>query len=220
MTNYQAISTSEAEKGEIMCPFIKMINPNTRNLWTFARDFKQNGVGWTFTLFFTFIITFLQRGWWRALLGYSPDIYKLKEVPMISHTDLYINYFPEVNRRVEDATDGDGMITLQLLVDIKKWIAEQEATKLEKLLEESNLKTLVDYKYWIAKKEGIPLNRIIDSSKIETVLVFLGAGGNTSTKKVMASSVLKFMQGERSGNAIKVDIWRVHVLYQWGGLQW
>mmetsp|Transcript_23194 Transcript_23194/g.38393 ORF Transcript_23194/g.38393 Transcript_23194/m.38393 type:complete len:191 (-) Transcript_23194:1357-1929(-) len=178
-TNYQTISTSD-EVGDIKCPFIRMVQPNTQNLWTFSGDLSANGTGWLMSFLFSFYISVAQLGWWKALTGHAPDIYRLDQVAGVSHSDLFTKYLNGTTDRVIAARDSDGMITLQDLVRIKKWIVEQEG-----------------------------IEKMEQSSKMETGLVFLGAGGDLETQQVPANDVLDLLNATRPSGEIVVNIERM-----------
>lgn len=179
--SYDSISVSEP--GEIMCPFLKIIKPRTDNMWIFLRDCRRAGVAWFFAFIFGFFIVGKQKGWGKAFMGHAPDIYALDQVPEVSHDDLFQNYMDGVKSRIAEAEDENGIITMQDLVNIKKWIAQQ-----------SNV-------------------AIIDSSKVETGLVFLGSGGEAKTGKVRGSDVIKFLQGQRPTQGIGGSERRVVCLF-------
>ncbi|MEM6638118.1 MAG: hypothetical protein AAF667_19790 [Pseudomonadota bacterium] len=85
------------------------------------------------------MVTYSQKGLLAVLRHEAPDIYRLDQVPGISHEDLYRNCIPEL-REMAQARAVDGLITLQDLVELKEWVAEKvgvtpsEASKTETAL--------------------------------------------------------------------------------------
>ena len=93
----------------------------------------------------------------------------LDQVPGVSHCDLYQAYLPELHSMAKDR-EVNNQITLQDLVEMKKWIAEKEEVE------------------------------IIEPSKIETALVFVRAGGNFETGKVSTEDVFHVLEGRALEN--------------------
>ena len=152
---------------DITCPFSKMVQPDTSSYWSFVEDFHTKGnMGRVLASVITFETTRKQKGLWAAMTGEVPDLCTFDQVPGVSHKDKYSSQLAGVKSRIEVASI-DGFVTLQDLVDIKKWVAEVEG--------------VVD---------------IVDSSKGETVLTFLSAGGDLVTQKVNASNVLSILQSK------------------------
>lgn len=177
--NYQSISASD-DKGDIKCPYLKMIQPNTTNIWTFISSCVDNGVSWIMAFIVVFSMSVAQLGFWKALTGHAPDLYRLDQINGVSHQDLYTRYIDGTMTRINDVTDEEGKISLQDLVAIKKWIVAQEG-----------------------------LDTMEQSSKMETGLLFLAAGGDLETKTVVADNVIKFLHSERPSIEMDVNIPRM-----------
>jgi hypothetical protein len=94
--------------------------------------------------------TLNQQGLWAALTGRAPDVFRLEEVPGISHLDLYQFRLDGVQSRLE-ARAVNGEVSLQDMIEVKKWVATDTGV--------SNISLI---------------------SKGETVLLFLLAGGDKS----------------------------------------
>jgi hypothetical protein len=133
-------------------------------------------------LAFAFGIAIAQFGFWKAFIGNPPDIYRLEQIPGVSHEDLFHNYFDATLYRIDEAKDADGMIMLQDLVNIKKWIVEQERMQISEML---------------------------GSSKSETGLVFLASGGDLDTQKVSGDEVIKILNAERPTRKISITVTRM-----------
>lgn len=179
-TNYESIPTS-GEPG-IKCPFVGMVKPDTKNLWTFCSDCAEGGISMFMGLIFVFLITGCQQGWWAALKGHAPDIHQLGQVRTISHPDVFAAYLQDVISQIHEAKDSDGNITLQTLVDMKKWIAEQE---------------------------GIEMKGMMPTSKTETALLFLGGSGDLTTGKVKGDEIIKLLHSIRPEKKIVVNFSRL-----------
>jgi len=153
----------------ILCPFIDVYRPDTSSLSAFVSDCVANGVdrGFAFTL--AFIATKAQSGFLAALRGTAPDVFRLDEAPPVSHLDLYSAYPTEVRNQIASATDGGGSVSLNSLVEIKKWVAERT----------------------LGAGEGPGI-----VSRSETSLLFLKAGGDLSTGMVSADNVLRLLDGD------------------------
>lgn len=115
---------SEAEGRTILCPFLAMNPPDTTNMWSFTRGCVDNGMDYSMALFVTVQVTYLQKGMFAVLRHQAPDIYRLDEVPGISHEDLYSRYVPELRELANDLAI-DGKLKLQDLVVMKEWVAKQ-----------------------------------------------------------------------------------------------
>ena len=186
-TQLQQISTSTtsttsttAEEKNILCPFLRIIEPRTDNMFTFMADLHKAGISWLFSLFFTVSVTYLQLGYKQALALHAPNIYVLKEVPGVTHDDKYVSYKAFTKEYLDAKQDDDGMISLQQLVDLK---------------------------HECAKKAHV--DELIGASKIETVLTFLASGGDVDSGKVYAEEVWRFLNGERPSGDINISWWRV-----------
>jgi hypothetical protein len=163
------------EEPIILCPFFRTLEPNESNSVAFLWDVVVHGkvgVGLAKSLVFGAVV--IQQGFWTALWGGVLDLERLDEIPGISHLDLYNSQFAGVSERllakaaVTAADDANGYyITLQDLVEVKKWVAEVNS------VDEINV-----------------------FSRGETVFVFLGAGGNLKTNRVLATDVLRFLQSD------------------------
>jgi hypothetical protein len=123
----------------ITCPFLAMNPPDTTNMWTFTRGCVANGMDYGMALFVTVQITFLQKGLLAVLRHEAPDIYRLREVPGISHDDRYAPFQTELRAMANDMA-VDGRLTLQDLVTLKEWVARRlgivpnEASRIETAL--------------------------------------------------------------------------------------
>jgi hypothetical protein len=130
---------SEDDGRPITCPFLAMNPPDTTNMWTFARGCVDNGMVYRMALFVTVQITYLQKGLLGVLRHEAPDIYRLHEVPGISHDDRYRPFQTEL-RSMAEGMAVDGRLTLQDLVAMKEWVARQldvtpnEASRIETAL--------------------------------------------------------------------------------------
>jgi hypothetical protein len=168
----QAAAAAAVEEPIILCPFFRTLEPNESNSVAFLWDVVVHGhvgVGLAKSLVFGAVV--IQQGFWTALWGGVLDLERLDEIPGISHLDLYNSQFAGVSERLlakaVTAVDADGYITLQDLVEVKKWVAEVNS------VEEINV-----------------------FSRGETVFVFLGAGGSLKTNRVLATDVLRFLQSD------------------------
>ena len=109
----------------ITCPFLRMAQPDTSNLWRFVRDCEKNGFSFFMSLAVSARVVQLQKGGLALLRAEAPDLYKLDQVESVSHKDRYLPYLPEVKAKMQ-ALSRNGKISIQDLVDIKEWIAAQE----------------------------------------------------------------------------------------------
>jgi len=149
---------SQPKTESINCPFLKMVQPDTSSIFTFASSCQEKGgMQYMMAMFICFDVTRKQKGFWKALLGHTPDLYALNQVEGISHPDKYSRYMDKTEEMIKTKSNPEGMVSLQDLVDIKKWVAEQE--KIE----------------------------IGFASKSETVLVFIKSGGDLDTGVVKGS---------------------------------
>ena len=96
----------------------------------------------------------------------APDIYRLDQVQGISHDDLYQKYIPEL-RVMARARAVEGQITLQDLVEMKEWVADQVG---------------------VTPKEA---------SKTETSLLFVRSGGDLRAWTVGLEGVFQLLNGKR-----------------------
>jgi len=119
------VTTPEPPDGEdetILCPFLAMNPPDTTNVWTFARGCVENGQAYPMSLIVATMVTYAQKGLLAMLRHEAPDIYRLDQVPGISHDDLYQRFIPEL-RAMAEVKAVDGLIMLQDLVEMKEWVA-------------------------------------------------------------------------------------------------
>jgi hypothetical protein len=99
--------------------------PDTSSFGRFVRSCQKYNMDYWMAVFVTCQVTIQQKGLMALLRGEILDLYRLDEVPGVSHTDLYSRYLPQARAQAEAAA-VDGQITLQDLVAIKEWIAKQE----------------------------------------------------------------------------------------------
>lgn len=131
----QATNKETKKEEAIYCPFLKAYKPDTSSLWQFASDLSEGAkIGRLESLSIGFDVAARQQGTWKALCGAAPDLYRLHEVPGISHGDLFQKYPSKL-----DAAAKDGMLTLDDLVAIKKEIAVEE--KCSEIIKSSKLET-------------------------------------------------------------------------------
>ncbi|MEO1654116.1 MAG: hypothetical protein AAFU64_11250, partial [Bacteroidota bacterium] len=157
--NQVAPGLGQANKTEIKCPFLAIAKPSTKNLSSFIKDVNKAGMSYQMALGASYQVGIGQNGLWATLFGKAPDIYKLENVHGISHCDRYNRYLSDVKRLLKEREIND-QISLQDLVDIKEWIAEQE---------------------------GVEIN---SASKQETALLFGYAGGDLETQKVYTEDII------------------------------
>ncbi|MEM6379471.1 MAG: hypothetical protein AAF705_14780 [Bacteroidota bacterium] len=171
------ISTCEANKEaiEIKCPFLSIAKPSTDNVVAFIKDVKKAGMSPAMAVIATLQVGIGQKGIWAVLLGSAPDIQKLENVHGISHCDRYNRYTSDVERLLKERAIEE-QVTLQDLVEVKKWIAAQE---------------------------GVEVN---GASKQETALVFGYAGGNLETQKVFTKDVMLLINGKNPSRGGKMNI--------------
>lgn len=123
----------------ITCPFLAMNPPNTTNMWTFARGCTKNGMDYAMAIIVTMQVTYYQKGLMAVLRHEAPDIYRLREVPGISHDDRYALFQPELRAQAQQLA-VDGRLKLQDLVLLKEWVANElgvapnEASRIETAL--------------------------------------------------------------------------------------
>ncbi|MEL6958471.1 MAG: hypothetical protein AAGL89_05900 [Pseudomonadota bacterium] len=156
----------ERDERAILCPFLAMNPPDTTNVWTFARGCADNGQAYSMALIVATMVTYSQKGLWAVLRHEAPDIYRLDQVPGISHDDLYQNHIPEL-REMAEVRAVDGLITLQDLVEMKEWVADQVG---------------VDPR---------------EASKTETALLFVRSGGDLDAWTVDLDDVFRLLSGQR-----------------------
>lgn len=150
----------------VTCPFLAMNSPDTTNMWSFARGCVENGMDYGMALFVTVQVTFQQKGLLAVLRHEAPDIYRLREVSGISHDDRYAPFQEELRAQAEDVAI-DGRLTLQDLVVMKEWVANEL---------------------------GVTPN---EASRIETALLFVRAGGESETWTVGMEDVFRLIAGQR-----------------------
>ena len=165
---------------DILCPFLRSVQPDVSGIWKFTSDLSSKGkMDRIMALFVAFDVTKKQKGLWAALTGQVPDLYRLDQVPGVSHPDLYRHQLDEVKEHLEKAVDSDGFVTLQDVVEAKKFVAD---------------------------KVGVKSEEMMDSSKFETVLLFLGSGGDLETNKVKVTDLMTLLQGQRPANAGSINV--------------
>ncbi|MFT5062043.1 MAG: hypothetical protein ACI9AX_002376 [Polaromonas sp.] len=140
--------------------------PDTTNMWSFARGCTGNGMDYAMALFVTVQVTYQQKGLLAVLRHEAPDIYRLREVRGISHDDRYAPFQQELRAQAEEVA-VDGRLTLQDLVLMKEWVANEL---------------------------GVTPN---EASRIETALLFIRAGGEVETWTVGMEDVFRLMAGKR-----------------------
>ncbi|MEX1236521.1 MAG: hypothetical protein WEB56_16180 [Roseovarius sp.] len=69
-------------------------------------------------------VTYHQKGSMAFLRQEAPDIYRLDEVPTVSHDDLFQLFIPDLPEMAE-ARAVEGQTTLQDIVEMKEWGAAQ-----------------------------------------------------------------------------------------------
>lgn len=134
-------------------------------------------------------ITFQQKGLLAVLRHEAPDIYRLREVPGVSHDDRYGVYLEEL-KQLAPSMAADGRLKLQDLVDLKKWVA---------------------------RKAGVAV--ISEPSRIETALAFIRAGGDFETWTVDMKEFFTLLSGQRPQSAAQVNfssLSRAREAAQWG----
>ena len=157
---------AEDDGSPITCPFLAMNPPDPSNMWTFARGCEANGMSYQMAVLVCMQVTFFQKGLLAVLRHEAPDIYRLREVPGISHDDRYALFQPEL-RAMADNMASNGRLSLQDLVEMKEWVAEQV---------------------------GVEIN---EASRIETALLFVRAGGDFDTWTVDMEDVFRLIAGQR-----------------------
>lgn len=156
----------EAQTAPIKCPFLVIAKPSMESRAAFVNDVEKFGMDKTMANLVAIQVGWQQNGLWSVIKGDAPDIYALDKVHGVTHCDLYSNYLPELEEQAKQL-EVDGQITLQNLVEMKKWVAMLEHV-------EPN-----------------------EPSKIETALVFVKAGGNLETQKVYSEDVFTLLKGIR-----------------------
>jgi hypothetical protein len=120
---YVTTPKSASDDGKpISCPFLAMGPPDTTNMWSFARGCEANGMSYSMAILVSMQVTYFQKGLLAVLRHEAPDIYRLHEVPGISHEDKYWAYKDDL-RPMADEMAVDGFLTLQNLVELKEWVA-------------------------------------------------------------------------------------------------
>lgn len=107
----------------VVCPFLRIVDPDSASAGAFARDCRRHGMGGWMAHLVTRQVTWKQQGWIAALLNRAPDIERLDEVPGVSHLDLYAAHPSVIREQLADRAI-DGMVQYQDLVSIKEVIAE------------------------------------------------------------------------------------------------
>ena len=170
---------NEPKISDINCPFLKIARKSAgrdfRNVWDLASNCSREGLQYRLALVVGADILAKQQGFCPMLLGRALDLYALDQVPGVSHPDKYGRYMDETIEKLTAAkSPDDDTITLQDLVDVKKWIATE--------------------------KENMTVDQITKPSKIETNLAFVGSGGNVDTGKTKLQDIISFLQGVRPGS--------------------
>jgi hypothetical protein len=153
-----------AQTSTIKCPFLAISKPSMESRSAFVDDVEKFGMDRTMATFVAVQVGFQQNGLWSVVKGDAPDIYALEKVHGVTHCDLYSNYLLELEQQAKEK-EVDGQITLQDLVEMKKWVAKQTSVE------------------------------ISEPSKIETSLLFVKAGGNLETQKVYTEDVFMLLKG-------------------------
>ena len=156
----------ESDEAQIKCPFLAISKPSMESRAAFVDDVEKFGMDRQMAQFVAIQVGWQQKGFWSVLKGEAPDIYRLDQVHGVTHCDLFAKYLPVLEQQAK-AMEVDGQITLQDIVELKKWVANQEKV-------EPN-----------------------EASKIECALVFIKAGGNLETQKVYTEDVFMLLRGIR-----------------------
>ncbi len=154
----------DSGEAQIKCPFLAIAKPSMESRKAFVDDVEQFGMDRSMAQFVAIQVGWQQNGLWSVIKGEAPNIYALDQVHGVTHCDLFAKYLPELEQQAKKI-DVDGQITLQELVNMKKWVAQQEQVE------------------------------ISEPSKIETSLLFVKAGGNLETQKVYAEDVFTLLRG-------------------------
>jgi hypothetical protein len=169
----------QEEKREIACPFIRAVDPDTTTWTAFIQDLADGGCSRAVCAPLAIATTQAQQGFLNASTFHVVDVTRLDEVPSGTKYSIYPD---EVEQRMRQAatTNADGMITLQDLVDIKLWVAEQEGVDQPTL-----------------------------ASKGETIVLFLRSGGDTGSWKVNPDNVLTLLGGTLPDDESTVGVFNV-----------
>lgn len=171
-------SLEAAELPSVLCPFLRIVQPDTSSLSAFTQDIIDAGVSPFLATAQSSILTAFQEGkGFRAVLrDEAIDVERLDELQAGINSPDYYQLFPEaVAQRLTDVS-MDGMVTLQDLVDVKLWVAGEV---------------------------GVVPN---DTSKISTYFSFLFPGGDLDTGLVELDDVLKFLNGEMPDHTGFLDV--------------
>jgi len=161
----------------ILCPFLRIVKPDDSGFLSFVGSLANNGLGHVSAAAVTFLVTSMQKGVLAGLRGETPDLSQLDQVRRVSHSDLYQSSPKDVSRLLTEAS-VEGRVSVQDLVDVKKYIAQ---------------------------KMGVTPSH---ASKTETYIAFLFAGGNLDTGTVGLEDILAFLAGERPAKTGQVSITR------------
>ncbi len=159
----------------IKCPFLAISKPSMESRNAFINDVEKFGMDRNLATFVAIQVGWQQNGLWSVLKGEAPDIYALDKVHGVSHCDLFSKFLPELEEMAK-AKETDGQVTLQDLVEMKKWVAKQVHVEI-----------------------GEP-------SKIETSLLFVKAGGNLETRKVYTEDVFMLLRGVKPKRDASINI--------------
>lgn len=174
---FRSLPIPDCESGEakIKCPFLAISKPSMESRTAFVNDVEKFGMDRTMATFVAVQVGWQQNGLWSVLKGEAPDIYSLDKVHGVTHCDLFSKYLPELEAMAK-AKEIDGQITLQDLVEMKKWVAQQVQVE------------------------------ISEPSKIETSLLFVKAGGNLETQKVYTEDVFMLLKGIKPKRDAPINI--------------
>lgn len=165
----------KAQTSAIKCPFLAISKPSTESRTAFINDVEKFGMDRTMATFVAIQVGWQQNGLWSVLKGEAPDFYALDKVHGVTHCDLFSKFIPELETMAK-AKEIEGQITLQDLVEMKKWVAKQVNVE------------------------------ISEPSKIETSLLFVKAGGNLATQKVYTEDVFMLLNGVKPKRDAPIDV--------------
>ena len=170
-----ACTSGREQSAQIKCPFLAISRPSMESREAFVDGVEQFGMDRTMAQFVAIQVSWQQNGLWSVLKGDAPNIYALDQVHGVTHCDLFSKYLPELEEQAK-AKEIDGQITLQDLVQMKKWLAQQEQ---------------VD---------------VSEPSKIETSLLFVKAGGNLETQKFYTEDVFMLLRGTKPHRDAPINV--------------
>lgn len=168
---------SKPKTEKINCPFLRMVQPEADNIFKFASECQEKGdVQYMTAFIIASKIVNKQQGWRKALQGYPPDIWRLDQVEGVSHTDKYQNYLEKTDEMLEEKANDDGVITFKDLIDVKKWIAEQEKVE------------------------------VIRQSQIFTTILFIKSGGDLDSMEVKKKEIMTMLDGKHPENEAHLNL--------------